>query len=43
VDVFNLLNSAATLGYNESYGSRWLTPTSVLTARFARVSAQFEF
>jgi carboxypeptidase family protein len=28
---------------NQTYGARWLTPTLVLPARFAKVSAQFDF
>jgi hypothetical protein len=29
--------------YNLTYGPAWLTPTLVLPARFAKVSAQFDF
>ena len=43
LDFYNALNSAAVLAYNQTFGPRWLTPTSVLTARFARISAQFDF
>jgi hypothetical protein len=45
VDIFNLLNSAAGLTYNQAYitGGAWLTPTSVMTARFAKLSVQFDF
>jgi Carboxypeptidase regulatory-like domain len=44
-DVYNLLNSSAVLSYNQAFipNGRWLTPTSVMTARFAKVSAQFDF
>ena len=44
-DVYNLLNSAAVLSYNQAFiaNGPWLTPTSVMTARFAKVSAQFDF
>jgi hypothetical protein len=44
-DVYNLLNSSAVLSYNQSFiaNGSWLTPTSVMTARFAKVSAQFDF
>jgi hypothetical protein len=46
LDVYNVLNSAAVLSYNQTYSptsQTWLTPTSVLSARFARVSAQLDF
>ena len=45
VDIFNVLNSAAALSYNQAFilGGPWLTPTSVLSARFAKISAQFDF
>jgi len=44
-DVYNLLNSSAVLSYNQAFipNGSWLTPTSVMTARFAKVSAQFDF
>ena len=43
LDVYNALNSSAVLAYNQTYGTSWLTPQSVLVARFAKVSAQFDF
>jgi hypothetical protein len=45
VDVYNLLNSDAALSYNQAFipGGAWLTPTSVMSARFAKISAQFDF
>jgi hypothetical protein len=45
VDVYNLLNSNAVLSYNQAFisGGPWLTPTSVMSARFAKISAQFDF
>ena len=48
VDVYNLTNSAAVLTYNETYVpgqavGGWLTPTSVLQARFVKFSAQIDF
>jgi hypothetical protein len=45
VDVYNLFNSSAVLSYNQSYvlNGPWLTPTMVLTPRFAKVSAQIDF
>jgi len=43
VDVYNVTNSSAIQTYNQTYGTRYLTPTLVLPARFAKVSAQFDF
>jgi hypothetical protein len=45
VDVYNLLNAAPVLAYNQAFiqGGAWLTPTQVMTARFAKISAQFDF
>jgi hypothetical protein len=46
LDIFNALNSAAVLMYNHTYSpltTTWLTPTQVLGARFAKISATFEF
>jgi hypothetical protein len=43
LDVFNLLNSSAVLAYNQTYGVTWLTPQSILVARFAKLSAQLDF
>ncbi len=45
VDVYNVLNVSPTLSYNQAFipGGAWLTPLSVMTARFAMLSAQFEF
>jgi Carboxypeptidase regulatory-like domain len=45
VDIFNILNSDATLTYNQTFapGGAWLTPQSVMTPRFVKVSAQIDF
>jgi hypothetical protein len=50
VDIYNLLNSAAILSYNQSFipatatsPSVWLGPTSDMSARFAKLSLQFDF
>jgi hypothetical protein len=43
VDVYNLFNSSFAPTYNLTYGPRWLTPTSLLPARFAQLNARFEF
>jgi hypothetical protein len=45
VDLYNLLNSSAVLSYNQAFnpGGRWLVPTTVMAARFAKVSASIDF
>ena len=43
MDVYNLTNSSAIQTYNQTYGARYLTPTLVLPARFAKLSAQVDF
>jgi hypothetical protein len=50
VDMYNALNAAAILTYNNTYvaptataPSTWLQPLTVLTARMIRFSAEFTF
>ncbi len=43
VDIFNALNTDAVLTYNRAFGAAWLRPTSILLARFAKISAQIDF
>jgi hypothetical protein len=43
IDVYNLFNSNVPLGYVSTYGPTWGRPNSVLDARFAKISAQFDF
>ena len=43
VDIFNLMNSNVAQGYLQAFGSTWRRPTSVMDARFARVSGQIDF
>ena len=45
IDIYNLLNSDAALSYNQTFiaDGPWLTPTSVMLARFAKISAQIDF
>jgi len=50
IDVVNTLNSDAILTYNQAYNpniltgaAAWLSPTSVLTPRFVKISAQIDF
>ena len=43
LDLFNALNAAPVLTYNNTYGANWLRPQSVLTARFMKLSTQIDF
>jgi len=45
VDLFNALNSDTVLTYNQTFvpGGNWLVPTSVLTARTAKITVQYDF
>ena len=45
VDIYNLINSNAVLTYNQTFvpNGNWLAPTSVLTPRFFKLSAQIDF
>jgi hypothetical protein len=43
VDIFNVMNSNVANGYLQTFGQSWLRPTSVMDARFARVSGQIDF
>jgi hypothetical protein len=46
LDLYNALNSAAVLSYNQTFNpatTTWLTPTSVLAARVAKIGASMEF
>jgi hypothetical protein len=50
LDIYNILNSAAVLTYNQTFipatataASSWLAPTAVLTPRFFKISAQIDF
>ena len=45
IDIFNLVNSAAVLTYNQTFvpNGTWLAPLSVLTPRFVKIGAQIDF
>lgn len=43
LDIFNALNTDAVLSQNNTFGSRWLTPTAIMVGRFAKVSMQLDF
>ena len=42
LDIYNALNANAILGENSNFAT-WRRPTSILTARFAKISVQFDF
>jgi len=43
LDMFNVLNSDVVLNSNNTYGSSWLTPTQVQTARQLQLSVRLDF
>jgi hypothetical protein len=45
VDLFNVMNFDTVLNYNQAFipGGAWLVPTSVLTARTAKFTLQYDF
>jgi hypothetical protein len=43
VDFYNALNVSTVLAQNNTFGGAWQRPTSVMPARFAKVSVQFDF
>jgi len=43
LDVYNVLNASTAISYNQTYGPSFQVPTAILQARFAKISAQFDF
>jgi hypothetical protein len=43
LDLYNALNANPVLNEIQTYGSAWRNPTSVMDARFIRLSAQIDF
>jgi hypothetical protein len=43
LDIVNAMNSNDNLAYSPTFGATWPAPTSVLTARLFRLSAQVDF
>ena len=45
VDLYNADEHRYPLTYNKTFvpGGAWLTPTSIMTARFIKLSVQFDF
>ena len=43
LDLFNALNTNTTDVYQTVYGPTYLNPASIMAARLAKISAQFDF
>jgi hypothetical protein len=45
LDAYNALNSSAVLSYNNAFipGGPWLQPLAIVTPRFFKLTAEFEF
>jgi len=43
LDIYNLANSNTTEVYQRNYGATYLNPLSIMSARFFKISAQFDF
>ena len=43
VDVYNIFNTSVADSYQQTFGTSWLTPLTIIPARFARLGAQFDF
>ena len=43
VDIYNVLNSSVGDQYQQTFGSSWLTPLSIIPGRFAKLGVQFDF
>ena len=42
-DIYNVLNGSYSLWTNNTYGSRWLSPTSTFDARLVKLGVQYDF
>ncbi len=43
IDLYNLFNANTGTVFNQNFGATWLTPTSILNARFLRFNATVDF
>lgn len=43
IDIFNALNRSDVISYNTTFGPRWLQPTAILTGRWVKIGAQFDW
>ena len=42
-DIFNVFNADTIIAINGTYGSRWQNATNIMSGRYARFGAQFDF
>ena len=43
LDIYNALNRSDVITYNNTFGPSWLRPTAILTGRWLKFGAQFDF
>ena len=43
LDIYNALNRSDVITYNNTYGPAWQRPTAILTGRWLKFGAQFDF
>jgi hypothetical protein len=43
LDIFNLFNSNTTQVFQQTYGTTYLNPLSIMSARFFKIGVQFDF
>ena len=43
MDLFNLFNVSAVLAQNNTYGSSWLRPTTIIQGRLLKFGGQIDF
>jgi Carboxypeptidase regulatory-like domain len=43
IDLYNLFNTSGIQGQNSTYGSQWLTPTSIVQGRLLKLAAQIDW
>ena len=43
MDLYNLFNLNPTITFNNTYGSRWQNPFTILPGRFAKFGLQLDF
>jgi hypothetical protein len=43
LDFYNIFNSNVADSFTQTYGASWLAPLTILPARFAKLSVQFDF
>ena len=43
IDLYNVGNSSGIQGLNTTYGTKWLTPTTIVQGRLLKLAAQIDF